>query len=326
MRTFPFTVQPGFNFLREFGSTFGVEVYGNRLDLPADLGEGSMRTVEFSPDFRFTTHRYRLREDLMLQRRAPQPANDLISIIFYHTDLPTGFSVQNGGARSGRYHSGIELASGELHADIRFPAGGEIVLTVVAIRAPQLAELLQDYTDNDLLTNVVNPTASYFYHEPMVPEIEHQLRKLTRINEHDTLGRFHCRIQVLELLYLFFHRLARREEHDRQPVGNTDMEQLFAIRREILQDLSQPPSLPQLARIHHLSETRMKQLFKQVFGDTIYNYYQRARMEEAAFLLRQSDQNVTDVGYALGFSNLSHFSRLFKRYYAVNPKEYESVG
>ncbi len=326
MRSFPFTVQPGFNFLQEFGRTFGTEVYGNRLQLPASLGEGGIRMVEFSPDFRLTTHRYRLREDLLLQRRAPEQVNDLISIIFYHTDLPTGFSVRGGGARSGQYHSGIEVASGDLNADIHFPARGEIVLTVVAIRAALLKELLQDHTANQLLTTVVEPTASFFYHEVMVPEIEQQLRKLSRINEHEVLGRFYSRVQVLELLYLLFHRLAKREEQARQPVANTDMQELFAIRREILHDLSQPPSLPQLARDHHLSETRLKHLFKQVFGDTVYNYYQRARMKEAAFLLRQSDQTVSDVGYALGFSNLSHFSRLFKRYYGANPKEYELVG
>jgi len=61
-------------------------------------------------------------------------------------------------------------------------------------------------------------------------------------------------------------------------------------------------------------------LFKQTFGDTIYNYFQGARMEEAAFLLKQGGYSVSEAGYELGFSNLSHFSRLFKRRYGITQK------
>jgi AraC-like DNA-binding protein len=60
------------------------------------------------------------------------------------------------------------------------------------------------------------------------------------------------------------------------------------IRNAVLADLSQPPALPQLADLGGMSETKMKHLFKQTFGDTIYNYFQNARMEEAAFLLRHA--------------------------------------
>jgi AraC-like DNA-binding protein len=48
-------------------------------------------------------------------------------------------------------------------------------------------------------------------------------------------------------------------------------------------------------------------------------------MEEAAFLLRQTGYSVSEVGYGLGFTNLSHFSRLFQRHYNINPKKYSST-
>ena len=326
MITFTFTVQPGFHFLQEFGRQFGVEVFEDRLSLPEAMGEGSMRTVAFAPDFRLSIHRYTLKQDLLLRRRSPLAPNDLLSVIFYHTDLPNGLIVDKAGVVGARFHSGIQLASGDLNSDVRFPAGGEILFTVVAMRVATLRAMLQDTTDNALLSNITEAGASFYYHEPLTPEIEQLLRKLSLVNDREVLGRFYSRIIVQELLYLLFHRLAKREQEERHPVGNAETEQLFAIRQDILQDLSQPPVLAQLARKYGLSETRMKALFKQVFGDSVYNYYQRARMEEAAFLLRQSGRSVADVGYALGFNNLSHFGRLFKRYYAVNPKEYESVG
>jgi AraC-like DNA-binding protein len=49
-------------------------------------------------------------------------------------------------------------------------------------------------------------------------------------------------------------------------------------------------------------------------------------MEEAAFLLRQAKHTVSETGYELGFSNLSHFSRLFEKHYGITPKKFSSAG
>jgi AraC-like DNA-binding protein len=45
-------------------------------------------------------------------------------------------------------------------------------------------------------------------------------------------------------------------------------------------------------------------------------------MQEAARLLRVRRLSVSEVGYALGFSNLSHFSRLFEQHIGLKPKKY----
>ena len=50
-------------------------------------------------------------------------------------------------------------------------------------------------------------------------------------------------------------------------------------------------------------------MFKQVFGDRIFNYYQVLPIQEAARLLREGKLSVSEVGYHVVFSNLSHFSR-----------------
>lgn len=70
----------------------------------------------------------------------------------------------------------------------------------------------------------------------------------------------------------------------------------------------------------------MKDLFRQVFGDSIYNYYQTARMEEAAYLLKHKNYSVSEAGYQLGFSNLSHFTRLFERHHQQKPQKYALGG
>ena len=45
-------------------------------------------------------------------------------------------------------------------------------------------------------------------------------------------------------------------------------------------------------------------------------------MRQAAYLLTNRDVNVSEVAYAVGYSNLSHFSNSFKSHFGISPKEY----
>jgi AraC-like DNA-binding protein len=45
-------------------------------------------------------------------------------------------------------------------------------------------------------------------------------------------------------------------------------------------------------------------------------------MKEAARLLKEEKLSVSDVGYQLGFTNLSHFSRIFAAHIGMKPKQY----
>ncbi len=117
-----------------------------------------------------------------------------------------------------------------------------------------------------------------------------------------------------------------RELKSSNPVNRSDVNKIYTIRAAIIADLSTPPRLNELARTAGLSETKMKQSFRQIFGDSIYNYYQSARMDRAAFLLRHEGYSVSEAGYHLGFSNLSHFGRLFEKRHGLTPKKFSSAG
>lgn len=68
----------------------------------------------------------------------------------------------------------------------------------------------------------------------------------------------------------------------------------------------------------------MADIFSQTFGATIYNYYQNARLGQAASLLEAGAHSVSEAGYQLGFVNLSHFTRVFEKHHGVKPKKYSS--
>jgi AraC-like DNA-binding protein len=85
---------------------------------------------------------------------------------------------------------------------------------------------------------------------------------------------------------------------------------------------AQPLDVPSLARIAHVSEAHFIRSFRATFGETPHRYLQRRRVERAMFLLRQTDDSVTDICLDVGFKSLGTFSRTFRGIVGVSPTAY----
>lgn len=80
-------------------------------------------------------------------------------------------------------------------------------------------------------------------------------------------------------------------------------------------------SLPVIAREVGGSVSKIKAIFKHAYGDTIYNYHLRKRLEKAHLLLQNTSLPVNEIAEDCGFSSFSHFSRSFKKTYGVTPSQ-----
>ena len=153
--------------------------------------------------------------------------------------------------------------------------------------------------------------------------MEQALKRISLINETTKLPALLYQTRVQELIYFLFTRLFSRKTDALLSINQEDVKKIYQVRASILADLSVPPQLSDLAKNIGMSPTKMKQLFRQIFGDSIYNYFQVERMNEAAHLLRNF--TVSQVGYRVGFSNLSHFARLFEKHHQMKPKRYKDM-
>lgn len=321
---FSFSATADFDFLTQFARHINQPIENDMMLMPETLGEGYIRRFMFGAGFKITLHRYALREDLIIKRNSFEGGNDLLTIYFYNNEQPleVAFSDKPRVMFSQRDNSAIQVTSNDLSSTIRFPAHHQIHYAVIGIMAPRLKTLLALNQPNVILETITGSGNSFLFFESMTAETKLLLKNIGGVNMNDILSSFYIQTKVQELLYLLFHKLSLRESTAHQSINSADAERLLYIRNEIISDLSVPPVLTELAQIAAMSETKLKQLFKQTFGNTIYNYYQQARMEEAAFLLKQGKHSVAEVGYELGFSNLSHFSRLFEKHYGITPKRY----
>lgn len=81
------------------------------------------------------------------------------------------------------------------------------------------------------------------------------------------------------------------------------------------------PSIEILSKTAMMSTTKLKTKFKQIYGMKLYEFYNRNRLEKAKEMLKTGNYSVKQVGYDIGFSNLSNFAKAFKKEFGILPKE-----
>lgn len=87
--------------------------------------------------------------------------------------------------------------------------------------------------------------------------------------------------------------------------------------------LEQSLTIEELSNAAGFSKYHFSRIFQGMLNEPLAHYVNRIRMERALFLLaHRTDKNMTDIAYALGLSDSAVFSRAFKNYYGVSPREY----
>ena len=71
-----------------------------------------------------------------------------------------------------------------------------------------------------------------------------------------------------------------------------------------------------------LSRVHLHRKLKELTNLSTRDFIKNIRMQQAAELLKEKKLTISEVAYATGYSNLSHFSSTFKDTYGVTPKEY----
>ena len=81
-------------------------------------------------------------------------------------------------------------------------------------------------------------------------------------------------------------------------------------------------SLSELAQLLHYDISWLSREIKEKIGKTYTQLVQERRLAQAAFLLKNTDRNVSDISVAVGYENISYFHRIFAEAYGKSPRHY----
>lgn len=97
--------------------------------------------------------------------------------------------------------------------------------------------------------------------------------------------------------------------------------------KELLHDrFAETLTLAEIAAEVGVNSSYLAQMFHKYYRHTIGGYLRRLRVESACRTLAASDTPLCDIALAAGFSDQSHFNRIFKRYVGITPVQYRKAA
>lgn len=113
---------------------------------------------------------------------------------------------------------------------------------------------------------------------------------------------------------------------DKVTTGKNNFEQeLLLIILKFIEEHYKDGELSRLAEELHFDLYWISRTIKKLTGKTYTELVQTKRLNQTIFLLNNTNMSIADIGYAVGYDNLSYFHRIFKKRYGVSPKQYRKT-
>ena len=168
-----------------------------------------------------------------------------------------------------------------------------------------------------------NIKKKYYDNYIISPSMSIILSQIFNLNIHESIRALYLKGKVYEILSLYFNK---SEEMDVEKcpflVDEENVRKIRLAKEIILTKMSEPPTLSELSEEIGLNIKKLKEGFKEIYGDTVYGYLLDHKMEEARRMLSSKSYNVNEVGLKVGYSTSSHFIAAFKKKYGTTPKKY----
>jgi len=181
--------------------------------------------------------------------------------------------------------------------------------------------------ENSITEKVVSFTQkqSFIKSGPVCSKTSAAIQQLLNHSYTDTRENIFINAQTqIILLYTTDNMLGNKEEslvQSRFLNVEEDRDKIINAREILLQHICEPITIKALSRKVAINECYLKKGFKEIFGTTIFDFYQNQRMEHAKYLLYNKHLSVTEVSSMLGYSSISHFSTAFKKHTGIKPCE-----
>ena len=98
------------------------------------------------------------------------------------------------------------------------------------------------------------------------------------------------------------------------------------IRKYLEEHLCDKITMEELCHRFHYGKSRLSSIFREAYGESVMRFYLRRKIERAEVLLRTTEKNIADISAELQFDSPQYFSRIFRQYTGVCPRDYRNDG
>ncbi|PIE68230.1 MAG: hypothetical protein CSA21_08580 [Deltaproteobacteria bacterium] len=250
-------------------------------------------------------------------------------------DMPVGFAFH----LSGKLESTLNRGQGKKTVSILNQRGSNTVICLNGAKGHSwhLSHEIQDalviIVDPRMFTDLITQELdgiskdcrsllqqkNLFFSLPMTREMYNAADRAFHHPYQGAAARLHLESCGLELLALQMDRFSHQDACREKPLCRADEERIRMAGDMLVQKMDAPPTISALALQVGVNSAKLKRGFKQVFGTTIGQFLLQHRMACAREMILSRETDVTQAAFSVGYSNVSHFIRYYKKTFGVTP-------
>lgn len=137
---------------------------------------------------------------------------------------------------------------------------------------------------------------------------------------------FMFKAHLMQMLLLIMREIVSEDVYEQSQCSFESYNKNYAVKQIINylnENYNQKISLEQIAHNMYLSPVYISKIFKEETGESPINYLIKIRLEKASDILLKSDnRSIKSIANQVGYEDVYHFSKLFKKYYGISPLYY----
>jgi AraC-like DNA-binding protein len=313
------------DYLKGLAKFAQVPVVNNTIILPASIGVGYIKAIKLANGLQVLVNECIIHQDVAFSRDVA--LDESYTLRFDEVKNLKALMVKIEEDKLNEevgIYSGAFLTNSLLDFSYTANAGTENRCVNIYFTAEWLKSHVGISSEDETFQKYLSLKTATLNFEVLNFEYRELMEDIFEIKDDHPMQKVVLQNRVMVLMEKFFRSLYNRmgDKNIVDTLNDITLKRMMQVESILTSNLAvPPPTIPNFARIAMMSETKLKNIFKVVYGLNIYEYYQKNRMLRARQLLRSKKYSVKEIGVALGFKNLSNFTIAYKKEFNVLPSE-----
>ncbi len=314
---------------RQYALVTGAVVKNGRLDLPSKFGSGYLQLQHLPNGLKILILNFTPYDDIFYER--PASDKNLYTLRSREADVSSKLSTtidnETANEPAGK-HKSLFLTSHLFDLSYFVSKNSHVAAIHIELNKEWMAKYLHMNVYEDILNEYLSLKIKMLDAVIMDADYTAAHQEILSIDKTHPAEITILHNRVMYIIERFFRELYEQRQQIKYRLRNNpaDIDAVIEVESKLSSNFDQPfPSIAQLAKDAGMSPSKLKMLFKKIYGKAMYEHYQERRMIKAKAMLL-SGQSVKEVAMELGFKNISNFSIAFKKQFGNQPHEFTKRG
>lgn len=323
---------PLMDVIRDIAKAFNISFSENCgeyvLHLPPSVGEGSIRAISFDGGLGLIQYDCTFKEGMEIHFAV----NHIHPLKFLYTvdgTVKHRFENEDALHTIEKFQSAIVASSNHNGHVLIFEANQRVAVNSLEIERELFQKKMEcdiNSLDDELEQLFKDVKAKYaFYHSGNYSlEISNLLTEMREFTAENFTRKIFLEGMAYQILthQIFQYQDDKKDEGSRQLLRSSELKQINHVSHLIESNITDVPTVEQLAREAGLNANKLQEGFKKLHGTTVNNYVQKTRLDAAYNFLTKTDLSISEIVTAIGLSSKSYFSKIFKEKHGIAPSEF----